>query len=947
MKRLKKLFALVVSTAIALTTFLSVPVKADNSYKAQLYARITDAGQVVNKMIIDFGADKRVSGVDKDTFTVHAKSIVQIGENKGNAYYDLDRKIVKVETKGSQVTVYFDESEGATLTWLSEGRNYPAKLEYTITQNKPIKATAVDGRDLADINATYTCDNSVKDAETEKFKSVKVKDGINYQFYEAKDSDKLIVWFHGNGEGDLNGTGNNVAQMLANRGTVAWASDEAQEIFGGANVMAFQAPETWYYAQSDKLLEKAYNEIKDVMKAYNIDPEKVVVSGCSAGGYMTTRMLIAYPNLFQAAMINCPALDVARLRGGETPTDKELAGIRDSKTAIWLVQGETDGSVESEACSQRMFKILTEGQKLTTTKVAQKLNSDFTTQETADGKYKLSLYKTVDLKNDADSFGVERPTGSLEFAEDYDQDGVETVVKYSDHWSWIYTLNNNPKDAKGQHIMNWAATYVQGNEETYKAQLHARITDAGQVVNKMVIDFGSDKRVSGVDKDTFTVHAKSIVQIGENKGNAYYDLDRKIVKVETKGSQVTVYFDESEGATLTWLSEGRNYPAKLEYTITQNKPIKATAVDGRDLADINATYTCDNSVKDAETEKFKSVKVKDGINYQFYEAKDSDKLIVWFHGNGEGDLNGTGNNVAQMLANRGTVAWASDEAQEIFGGANVMAFQAPETWYYAQSDKLLEKAYNEIKDVMKAYNIDPEKVVVSGCSAGGYMTTRMLIAYPNLFQAAMINCPALDVARLRGGETPTDKELAGIRDSKTAIWLVQGETDGSVESEACSQRMFKILTEGQKLTTTKVAQKLNSDFTTQETADGKYKLSLYKTVDQENKADSFGVERPVGKLEFAEDYDQDGVETVVKYSDHWSWIYTLNNNPKDAKGQHIMNWAATYVQDKKAENNQKPTDNVKPGKVETSDNNSIAMYGLLLVVAMGGFVAVKRKSKEN
>ena len=49
MKRLKKLFALVVSTAIALTTFLSVPVKADNSYKAQLYARITDAGQVVNK----------------------------------------------------------------------------------------------------------------------------------------------------------------------------------------------------------------------------------------------------------------------------------------------------------------------------------------------------------------------------------------------------------------------------------------------------------------------------------------------------------------------------------------------------------------------------------------------------------------------------------------------------------------------------------------------------------------------------------------------------------------------------------------------------------------------------------------------------------------------------------------------------------------------------------
>ncbi len=74
----------------------------------------------------------------------------------------------------------------------------------------------------------------------------------------------LIVWFHGNGEGDYNGSQNNVAQLLANRGTVAWATDEAQDIFGNAHVMAFQAPDTWYYAQKDGLLEKAYNEIQEV-----------------------------------------------------------------------------------------------------------------------------------------------------------------------------------------------------------------------------------------------------------------------------------------------------------------------------------------------------------------------------------------------------------------------------------------------------------------------------------------------------------------------------------------------------------------------------------------------------------------------------------------------------------------------------------------------------------
>ena len=88
--------------------------------------------------------------------------------------------------------------------------------------------------------------------------------------------DKLVVWFHGNGEGDLLGSRNNVAQMLANRGTVAWASEEFQNILGGAHVMAFQAPDTWYYAQRDGLLDIAANEINAVIRQYGIDREKIL-----------------------------------------------------------------------------------------------------------------------------------------------------------------------------------------------------------------------------------------------------------------------------------------------------------------------------------------------------------------------------------------------------------------------------------------------------------------------------------------------------------------------------------------------------------------------------------------------------------------------------------------------------------------------------------------------
>ena len=427
-----------------------------------------------------------------------------------------------------------------------------------------------------------------------------------------------------------------------------------------------------------------------------------------------------------------------------------------------------------------------------------------------------------------------------------------------------------------------------GAPDSYACQLHGTVTDAGEVVSAMTIDFGESKKAANVDNDTFTVHAAASTETFregtdlESYGD--YDVDRTIVKTEISGQVLTIYFDESEGATLAYTSGSRNYPAELTYTITQNKPFTLTAADGTVLREeYTAEYTCDNTVLDPETAKFESVIVEDGINYQFYNAG-ADKLVVWFHGNGEGDLLHSGNNVAQMLANRGTVAWASDAFQQILGGASVMAFQAPDTWYYAQKDGLLDQAAEEINAVIEQYGIDPAKVLVSGCSAGGYMTTRMIIAHPELFAAAMINCPAYDVADARGGETPTDEELTAVKDSGVPVWLVQGRTDSVVATEQCSERLFDLLTENETSIKTDFQQELeqNSNFTTWETADGKYKLSLYDTTEND-------------QLRFAEDYDQDGVVTEVQYSSHWSWIYTLNNNPQAADGTHIVEWAAGFV----------------------------------------------------
>jgi predicted peptidase len=435
-------------------------------------------------------------------------------------------------------------------------------------------------------------------------------------------------------------------------------------------------------------------------------------------------------------------------------------------------------------------------------------------------------------------------------------------------------------------IQNWLK---RNGKSGYSVQLYGTVTDAGEVVSSLVIDLGDTVKVTGVDTETFTVHA--VNKLGDIiKGTDYisygdYEIDRKIVSAKTEGQKIILEFDQSEGATLCYASSARNYPGDLTYTITQNKPVTLTAADGTVInGSFTGTYTCDNTVIDPETAKFESVIIENGINYQLYVPEGAKKLIVWFHGNGEGDMESSNNNVAQVRANRGAVAWATDEAQAIFGGAAVVAFQAPSTWYYAQADGLLDLAAKEINDIVANNGIDPDKVVVAGCSAGGYMSTRMIIAHPELFAAAMINCPAYSIADARGGEVPTDEELAAVKDSGVPVWLVQGATDSVVPTAECSQRLFDILTEGEKLTTTRVAQadKNNSDFTTYETSDDLYKLSLYDTTEE-------------GKLRFAEDYDRDGVTTEVQYSNHWSWIYTLNNNPQDANGVRIMNWAAKYI----------------------------------------------------
>lgn len=157
-----------------------------------------------------------------------------------------------------------------------------------------------------------------------------------------------------------------------------------------------------------------------------------------------------------------------------------------------------------------------------------------------------------------------------------------------------------------------------------------------------------------------------------------------------------------------------------------------------------------------------------------------------------------------------------------------------------------------------------------------------------------------------------------------------------------SKRLFKALTDGQELVESRHEQALDSDFTTTETKDGKYKISLYDTTE-------------AGKLQFGEDFDQDGVKTLVEFSNHWSWIYTLNNNPESADGTSIWKWAANYnvtdtstKTDDKTDNTQKPsqpTTDKTTNSVETGDNTVMSSYAIMMLLAAGAYTAIKKTAE--
>ena len=380
--------------------------------------------------------------------------------------------------------------------------------------------------------------------------------------------------------------------------------------------------------------------------------------------------------------------------------------------------------------------------------------------------------------------------------------------------------------------------------------LNAKVFDYGQNIVSIEIDTkGQGKNIQNkqIDKDTFKVFAKGtlpkdagIVLDDKTKSLGTFEVEREIenIYVNDKGNIVInlKYGKDVVGAnTLSYVTGdvSRNVLMDLEYRVEQKKKIKG----------YKTGFYRQGKIVDEEADKFVAAKSKSGVNYQYFKPvnKDDGKkhpLIIWFHGNGEGGYKDYRNNVSQKLANRGAVAFAEDKAQKIFGGAYVVAPQADDTWYNNYSKGYIKSVKAMIDEFASENNVDKNRIYVFGASAGGYMSFRMMIEYPNYFAAFSTSAAALDKAATSGGVATTTQDLMKIRNKP--LWMVHAQNDPTISYENTSKRVYDVLSKYGAI------------------------LSSYPNV-------------KIGETE---------------YNGHWSWIYSLRNMPVNDKGEHLFEWMA-------------------------------------------------------
>lgn len=347
------------------------------------------------------------------------------------AAYTCDASGERVEGASSYVALEmsYDPNIGAPFcfdlfTWMNTWCN---PYELAVSLNEGASLTAEDGSEVTElgVDASTSWDNALM-PQMDAFDLTGVFTGtdgktLRYASYTPADAGAdnkkpLVIWLHGAGEGGENPT----LALLGNEVSVL-AGEEFQNIMGGAYILTPQTPSFWltYNEEGDwqgnpgvdSVFRPTLMELIEGFVAENpgVDTDRIIIGGCSNGGYMTMDMVLNYPDYFAAAYPICEAYQDSGI------TDEQLEGIKD--LPIWFIYAKNDDTVVPAD-----FEIPTL-ERLTA------ISSNVHT----------SIYDDVH-----DTSGTYT-----------DENGAP--YQYMGHWSWLYFFNNECVDENGVNMWSWMA----------------------------------------------------------------------------------------------------------------------------------------------------------------------------------------------------------------------------------------------------------------------------------------------------------------------------------------------------------------------------------------------------------------------------------------------------------------------------------------------------------